>query len=46
MVNGSFDDEMLKKILYDILDSLNSDSRLNEDMENWMKKSSDLKTCY
>ncbi len=43
-VNGSFDDEMLKKIQGDILDSFRTDSRLNATMENWMKKSSDLKT--
>lgn len=43
-VNGTFDDEMLKKMQGDILDSFRTDSRLNITMENWMKKSSDLKT--
>ena len=43
-VNGTFDDEMLKKMQGDILDSFRTDSRLNTTMENWMKKSSDLKT--
>ena len=43
-VNGTFNDEMLKKMQGDILDSFRTDSRLNITMENWMKKSSDLKT--
>ena len=43
-VNSSFDDKMLKKIQDDILDAFKTDSRLNVTMQNWMKKSSDLKT--
>lgn len=43
-VNCTFNDEMLKKMQGDILDAFRTDSRLNTTMENWMKKSSDLKT--
>jgi len=43
-VNSAFDEEMLKKMQNDILDAFRTDSRLNTTMENWMKKSSDLKT--
>lgn len=43
-VNSVFDEEMLKKMQNDILDAFRTDSRLNTTMENWMKKSSDLKT--
>ena len=43
-INGTFNEEMLKKMQNDILDAFRTDSRLNTTMENWMKKSSDLKT--
>ena len=43
-VNGSFDDKTMKKMQEDILDAFKTDSRLNTTMENWMKKSSDLKS--
>lgn len=43
-INGTFNEEMLKKMQNDILDAFRTDSRLNITMENWMKKSSDLKT--
>ena len=43
-IDSDFDEKKLKKMQNDILDAFKTDSRLNVTMQNWMKKSSDLKT--